>query len=271
MSPPPNTILIATFCEYMTQRSFSPFTIKRRTSSLSSFARYIAPMHLAQVEGDHVMSWVGTLRSARTKHAYRSDLGAFYSWATKRKVVRRNPVDDTDAIRVPKGLPRPAPIEAIPSIIAMATDDHLRLALAFAAYAGLRRSEIAHITTDDVQFGDHPMIAVRNGKGSKDRFVPMHPELVRMLSTRRPSGLLVPISVDQLGRRSSDHMRALGYDCTLHQLRHAFGTELARVTRGNVIAVGRAMGHESANTTLNYVGWDGGNWSALFGRMFKAA
>lgn len=269
--PTSNTVLIEAFCAYMAQRSFSTFTIKRRTSSLSSFARYINPMSLTQVEGDHVMSWVGTLRSARTKHAYRSDLGAFYSWSTKRKVTKRNPVDDTDPIRVPKGLPRPAPIEAIPSIIRLANDDHLRLALAFAAYAGLRRSEIAHITTDDVQLHGQPMVMVRLGKGGKDRVIPMHPELHAMLSVRRPSGLLVPISVDQLGRRASDHMRSLGYDCTIHQLRHSFGTELARVTNGNVTAVGLAMGHESANTTLNYIGWNGGDWADMFGRMFKAA
>ena len=266
-----NMQLIALFCTYMAGRAFSPHTIKRRTSSLSSFSRFIAPMSLVDVESDHVESWVTTLSAPRTRHAYRSDLSAFYAWAAKRKVVATNPVDDTDPIRVPKGLPHPVPPVAVPGIITAAEDPHLRLALMLAAFAGLRRAEICALTTDDYQLHPTPVLVVRNGKGGKDRQVPLHPALAAALARRHTQGRLVPWSPDGLGRRARAHLHACGYDASIHALRHSFGTELARVLKGNVVAVGRAMGHEKADTSLQYIGWNGGEWGQMFGEMYGPA
>lgn len=266
-----NTQLISLFCAYMAGRAFSIHTIRRRMSSLSSFSNFIAPMGLADVESDHVEGWVATLRAPRTKHAYRSDLSAFYAWATKRKVIAANPVVDTDPIRVPKGLPHPVPPTAVPGVIAAANDPTLRLALMLAAYAGLRRAEICALTTDDFQLVPAPMLVVRNGKGGKDRQVPLHPALAVALARRRVQGEMVPWSPDALGRRARQHLHACGYDASIHALRHSFGTELARVLKGNVVAVGKAMGHEKADTSLQYIGWSGGDWAPLFGEMYGAA
>jgi len=262
---------IVLFCAYMAGRSFSDHTIRRRTSSLSSFARFIAPMDLAQVEGAHVEEWIATLGAPRTRHAYRSDLSAFYTWATKRKVVACNPVADTDPIRVPKGLPRPVPIDAVPGIIEACDDPSLRLALALAAFAGLRRSEICNLTTDDFQLHGAPTLVVRGGKGSKDRVVPLHPMLVGAIQRRRfTQGKLFTWSPDVLGRRAADHMKRLGYDCSLHQLRHSYGTEMARVFDGNLVAVGRAMGHANPSTTIGYVGWSGGDVGGRMSGLYVA-
>lgn len=260
--------LIELFCAYMAGRSFSPHTIKRRTSSLSSFARFIAPMRLEDVESDNVEEWTATLGAARTRHAYRSDLSAFYAWAVKRKVVAVNPVDGTDPIRVPKGLPHPVPPNAVPTIIAATDDPTLRLALMLAAYAGLRRAEICALTTDDYQLHPTPMLVVRNGKGGKDRQVPLHPALAAALGRRTVQGRLVPWTPDKLGRVARAHIHACGYDYSLHACRHTFATELARVTKGNVIVISKALGHEKADTSMQYIGWSGGDWSPLFGEMY---
>lgn len=265
-----NTQLIQLFCTYMAGRAFSVHTIKRRLSSLSSFAKFIAPMSLTDVESDHVESWLTTLSAPRTKHAYRSDLAAFYTWAAKRKVTGSNPVTDTDPIRVPKGLPHPVPPSAVPGLITAATDPHLRLALMLAAYAGLRRAEICALTTDDYQLHPAPMLTVRNGKGGKDRHVPLHPELAKALARRRTQGPLIPWTPDKLGRLARAHLHACGYDHSLHAVRHSYATEMYRITK-DIVAVGRAMGHTKADTTLQYVGWAGSDWSTLFGQMYGPA
>lgn len=253
-----NANLIDQFTEYQRARAFSEHTITRRQSSLRSFCRFVAPLKLGEVSGLDVEEGVGTPRTPRTRHAYRSDLSAFYRWATRRRLAGSNPVAETDPVKVPKGLPRPIPIHAVPILIAAAPMP-LRLALALAAYAGLRCAEIAALTTDDIQLHGTPLLVVRGGKGAKDRVVPLHPELVALLAERRTQGRLVAWTPAHLGKRASAHMRRHGYNCTLHQARHSFGTELARVLDGNVVAVGRLMGRSSPNTTQGYIGWAGGD------------
>jgi len=54
-------------------------------------------------------------------------------------------------------------------------------------------------------------------------------------------------------------------------IRHAYGTELARVLDGNVVAVGRAMGHSSPQTTMGYIGWNGGDTVERMGHIYDVA
>lgn len=262
--------LIALFLAHLAARSLSAATIKRRTTSLGSFGRWMAPASITTATGPDVEEWLSTFAAARTRAAYRADLAAFFRWAQRRQVVERSPVTDTDPIRVPRSLPRPIPPALVPGIVAAAPMP-LRLGLALAAYAGLRRAEIVAVTSSDVQLSPEPVIAVRNGKGGKDRIVPLHPVLVEMLADVRADGSrLVPMGYDVLGRAAAEHLERMGVGGTLHQLRHSFGTEMARVLRGNLIAVGALMGHDSPSTTQGYVGWGGGETAAAVREAFAA-
>ena len=262
---------ITQYLEHLAVRMMSIDTIRRRRTSLTGFARWCAPMSITEAGAVDIEHWLATKRAAQTRASYRSDLSAFYTWAIRRKIITSSPIDDTDPIRVPTGLPRPVPPDAVPSIIA-AADPPLDLALAIAAYAGLRRSEIVALTLADVQLYGDPVVIVRSGKGGKDRIVPMHHELRRLLEQHRPAGgRLVPLNRDALGRHASRHLRRCGYNATLHQLRHSFGTEAARVLEGNVVAVGHLMGHASPSTTRRYIGWNGGDTAARLARLYDVA
>ena len=249
--------LIELYLTHIAGRAFSEFTIRRRRGSLARFAAFIHPTPLVLADGAIIEEWLQQFGAARTKHAYRSDLAAFYSWGVRRHILDSSPVNDTDPIRVPKGTPRPVPPAQVRLVINCATDDTLRLALALAAYAGLRRSEITHLSTDDISLAtDPPQLVVRNGKGGKDRIVPVHPSLAVLLAACR-QGRVVPWTADSLGRRASAHIRACGFNNTIHNLRASFGTELSRVTKGNVMLVKELMGHASAETTTLYIGLAG--------------
>lgn len=146
----------------------------------------------------------------------------------------------------------------------------MKLALALAAYAGLRRAEIVALTADDVSLhSDPPTLVVRDGKGGRDRLVPLHPKLVMMLSSSR-AHRYVPILAETLGAKAAEHMRSHGWDYTIHQLRATFATELARATKGNVVLVSKMLGHSSIQTTMGYVGWTGGEGGAAVAAMYAA-
>lgn len=261
---------VLAFRRYQQVRALSPKTIRRRGVSLNQFAAWIAPLPLIEATGDLIDEWLGTFVSPATRRAYRSDLMAFYVWAAKRDMCA-NPVVRTDSIRVPKGLPRPVPASHLGVILSTAAPD-VRLMVALAAYAGLRRSEIAALDAVDIDLtSEAPTLAVRAGKGNKDRVVPIHPQLAKVLRGCPKHGPVVGVTAGTVGQKVAAHLRSLGVDATAHKLRATFGTELARATEGNVILIARMMGHEDISTSMTYVGWSGGPGAAAIGAMYPQA
>lgn len=260
--------LLSTYTRHQQTRGFSPATIRRRTVSISALARWITPLDLQNATTDLIEEWLGTFPRSSTRRAYRADLAAFYGWAVRRQLVTRNPMDAIDPVRVPKALPRPIAAHLIPTIIATA-DPLTATIIALAAYAGLRRTEIANLDGDDI-CGQPTLLIVRDGKGGKDRAIPLHPELAKIIG-RPHSGRVVPLSSAQIGRRASEHLRSYGIDATLHQARHTFGTEAARASRGDLLVVGELMGHQSPSTTIRYTQLLAGRTHATVAAMFDTA
>lgn len=93
--------------------------------------------------------------------------------------------------------------------------------------------------------------------------------LVEMLGARRPSGRYLNVSPDWVSRAVRQHMLNSGIDSSIHKLRHTFITELMRITKGNLSAVMPIVGHEQADTTLGYSGWDGGEMWGDVAAMYQ--
>lgn len=261
---------VLAFRRYQQTRALSPRTIRRRSVSTNQFAAWIQPLPLLEVTGELVEEWLSIYAAPATRRAYRSDLMAFYTWAAKRGLCE-NPVLRTDSVKVPKPLPRPVPASYLTAILRAATPD-VRLMIALAAYAGLRRSEIAALDAGDIDLiSEAPTIAVRCGKGNKDRIVPVHPDLAALLRSAPKHGPVVGVAEGTVGVKIADHLRSLGIEATAHKLRHTFGTELARATEGNIILIASLMGHEDISTSMRYVGWAGGPGADAVAAMYPPA
>jgi integrase len=251
--------LLQAFVAYQQGRAFSGGTIRRRVSSLSSFLDFIHPSYAAEAGPTDVEEWLRGFKDPQTRYSYRSDLKIFYRWAVRRGIARDNPVDDTDPPRLPKRLPRPLQPADLSAALA-AADGDVQLMMMLGAFAGLRVSEIARLATADLHMDRTPAVMlVKQGKGRKDRVVPLHPALVSRLRGTTV-GYIFPsgtghVHPGTVTRRVGNVLHMVGIEATAHCLRHTFGTELARVARGNLVAVAQVMGHESVNTTNGYVGW----------------
>lgn len=265
--------LVDSYCDYQRSRGFSPRTVERRRTAIEGFRRHLRPTELHEATAVDVEDWLLTKPSPKTRHAYRSDLRQFYGWGIRRAGFVINPVDDTDPIKVPRALPRPIGPEVHKAL--MLGTLRTRRMVGLGLYAGLRCAEIAALDASDVwTHQDPPILIVRNGKGGKDRIVPVHPHLVELLEGAPRSGYLFPglggvghVTAGSVSAMLSRHFKRCGIVATPHQLRHTFGTELARQAKGNLVAVASAMGHGSTNTTMLYVGWDG-SAAELVRRMF---
>lgn len=139
------------------------------------------------------------------------------------------------------------------------------LALLLTAYsAGLRVSEIANLTKDDIDSA-RMVIHVRCGKGRKDRMVPLSPVLLPLL--REVWRMDQPQSHIFIGRdrtraistatiaavcRGAAHKAGLKKRVTPHVLRHTFATHhLEAGTDLRTLQI--MMGHSSLTTTSRYL------------------
>jgi len=259
--------MIEAFAHHQRTRGFSAQTVRRRTNTLHSFERFLAPANLGDATLAHIEEWLSTKPAARTRHAYRSDLRVFYAWAVKRNLLDTNPAALTDSIKVPKALPRPIGSEVHTALLV--GSQRARRMVALELFAGLRSSEVAVLDCSDI---GHGVIVVRDGKGGKDRVIPMHPVLAEMLDGIPGSGRLFtragrPISSSAVARVIAHQFERCGISATPHQLRHTFGTELARATNGNLVAMADLMGHSSTETTRGYTGW-AANMSETIASMY---
>lgn len=259
--------LVLEWCAYQRMRGFSPQTVKRRRWSAGEWLKHVggdleagSPLEIERF----LARWDAPL----TRHAVLSDIHLLYGWAITRELLTcQDPTRLVDPVRKPKRIPTPIPAPEVRRLIEN-TCRPVQTMVMLGAMAGLRVMEIAALHGPDVSH-HHQTITVRDGKGGKDRVVPMAPELADVLGPT-PTGRYFPgLSSDGVSYRIRTQLRRNGISGRPHDLRASFGTELARLSGGNLVLVARLMGHDSMETTKRYIGWmpEGAD---LVGRLFAA-
>lgn len=250
--------MIDDFLAHLQFRHFADKTLRRRCTTLRRFERFLVPRPIVNATSADVEEFLSMHHAPATRHAYRSDLRTFYAWAVTRGLLESSPAATIESVKVPKCLPRPIAPEL--ALAALTYGPRVtRQMVGCALFAGLRCCEVAALRGENVQTSI-PLLVVRNGKGGKDRSVPMHPMLVDLLDDVPASGLVFPnprngrqMLADTISSRITKHLRRGGINARPHQLRHTFGTELARASGGNMVLTAALMGHDSMSTTMGYV------------------
>jgi len=124
---------------------------------------------------------------------------------------------------------------------------------------GLRVEECSLVDVDDITINERSgSVLVRNGKGSKERSVPLNliarKALYEWVKVRTANtDQLFGISIRSLQRNVAELGRQIGVpDLTPHWLRYTFAKRLER--NGTPIAsIGDLLGHESIETTRRYL------------------
>ncbi|MHB8885966.1 MAG: tyrosine-type recombinase/integrase [Methylovirgula sp.] len=129
--------------------------------------------------------------------------------------------------------------------------------------AGLRVSELVALTSRDIDSA-RMVIAIRHGKGGKDRYVMLSEQLLAILRdywkrTKPPYWLFPgpdpsqPITTRSLQRACRAAAEAAGLDknVTVHTLRHSFATHLLE-QRVDIRVIQGLLGHRNINSTTRY-------------------
>ena len=139
-----------------------------------------------------------------------------------------------------------------------------RIVLALIYSAGLRVSEAVKLKLEDLDF-ERKTLIVRNGKGNKDRCLPLSVVITRGLHTYlrdfKPKTWL--FNSNKIGKQYStrsiqavmqQNLKKANIEKTasVHSLRHSFATHLLE-NGVNIVSVQALMGHAKIETTLVYL------------------
>lgn len=146
-----------------------------------------------------------------------------------------------------------------------------RVCLSTIYACGLRLSEGVHLQVKDLD-SDRQMVHVRQGKGAKDRYVPLPPPTLALLrryweTHRHPTWLFPaptkagvspttvnrPMSISGVQRAFKAALQESGVpkEATVHTLRHSYATHLLEAGV-NLRVIQAYLGHSSPQTTAIY-------------------
>ena len=184
-------------------------------------------------------------------------------------------------IAEPQVLPIVLARSEVHSLLGALTEPRFRTVLRLMYHCGLRVGEAVGIEVRDIHGRENPpRLHIRNGKGGKDRFVPIAPALVQELRDwwilhRNPTFLFpspgrgwadrtltlsqsmrhstAPMSVGavQMAYRLARAASGVNSASTTHSLRHSYATHL--LEEGvSLLQISKYLGHESIETTVIY-------------------
>lgn len=184
-------------------------------------------------------------------------------------------------ITEPELLPVVLSRSEVQALLTATTEPRFRTCLRLMYHCGLRVGETVSIRVRDIHGRENPpRLHIRNGKGGKDRYVPIAPAMVHELRrwwlthqnpeflfpgpgrpwadrSRSPSQVLAcskqPMSVSsvQMAYRLARAASGVNTASTTHSLRHSYATHL--LEEGvSVRQISQYLGHESLDTTVIY-------------------
>lgn len=274
-------ILSQKFYDYSAYiKGYSKPTIKRYRQVINYYCEYAKVENTDQITNDNVRAlfYYGRTEkqwSPNTFICYHKSLVVFFRWCVKENYLSTNPAEDIEVPKLYKRLPPKLNRQDALRLLEVAynypykyTFLRYRNHAVFATFilAGMRKKELLNLKLTDVDI-DNLSIFINQGKGSKDRVVPicytLAETLKRYLKERNRLKKTCPEFFTSLNRnigftetgikRLVETMRkASGLDFTIHKLRHTFAT-LMLEGGCDIYSLSKMMGHNDIKTTTIYL------------------
>jgi len=281
--------LVRRYLDWMRVMNFCATTLRARTSQLNAFAAWCGARGLTQPRQttktiiELYQRHIAGARSngARVRLSTCAQLGrlsavrGFFKWLARKRKIRFSPAADIDLPRMEQRLPKNVlshgQIERILSLPDVTCPLGLRdRAMLETFYStGLRRSELTAVSLDEL-FPERGLLIVNQGKGKKDRVVPIGTRALlwidRYLSKARP--LLVgrkkreklfvsvrgeAISPTAVSIMVRDYLNQAGIRTrgACHMFRHSMATAMLE-NGADIRYIQEMLGHADLKTTQIY-------------------
>jgi len=267
---------IQEFEESLIRRGLSSETLRGYRMDVHQFSNWLAavfngPVLIDEITIKHLEGFVGFLSNERncqpsSVNRKLNVLSVFFQCMVKKKHLLENQLEDFERMKVLDKERIFLSKEEVESIIQAIDHPVIHFFIMTMAYTGIRVNECIHLTLKDVDFESN-CVRVINGKGGKNRVVPMNPQLKQQLhlylAEHRPeTDSLFFFALSKTGTVSAQYInKTLKLACkkkgiekhvTSHILRHSFASYLVQKDT-HVAVIQRLLGHASLKTTSIYL------------------
>lgn len=246
------------------EKNYSTHTVNAYKTDLNQFFNF-TNKKIEEINKSDILSFLKYLKeneySSTTSNRKLASIKSFYRYLLVEGLINVNPAELVESAKIEDTLPRTVSLEEYELIMSAIDnlEDKALIELIFAT--GIRREEVVTLKKDCFDF--HAGILKVNGKGKKERMIPIIPEIIPntvLWLEQHDSEWVFPSKinksepytvrwVNKVIRKWADKVGL--HDITPHSFRHAFGTYLYE-NNADIKAIQEMMGHESIDTTNIY-------------------
>lgn len=261
-------------------RGYSKATIRRYKYVITLYCRFAKIDHVSDINYDNVRALFFYGRTQRqwktaTFIVFYKSLSVFFKWCIDEKYMDTNPIEGIEKPRLEKRLPPKLTKHDALFLLEIVdnypyTNKFLRYRnhamFALFIFAGLRLNELLKLRYTDVDI-PNLTVFINQGKGNKDRIVPISAALVQNLEKylaerkriNKTCAAFFASSTRNCAFTESGMKRlvlkireASGLQFTIHKLRHTFAT-LMLEGGCDIYSLSKMMGHSDIKTTTIYL------------------
>jgi integrase/recombinase XerC len=259
-------------------QNYSPKTLRAYGDDLQQFLGWAErnrvdwdnPRRFSRVDIEGFMSYLaGQQMSGVTRVRKLAAIRKFFTFLEENTIIAGNPAITVKGARREQKEPGILYKEQYKALLYEASDNIRDYAIIMTfLQTGIRLSELVNLQVDDVDF-EHRALTVRQGKGKKDRQIPLVDEAVKALRNYlryRNTELILDDDIFFLAKNGTSlcvssvkytvakYVKKAGIrkKVSVHTLRHTFGAHKADKHMG-IATLQELMGHKKKETTLKYI------------------
>jgi site-specific recombinase XerD len=266
------------FLRALQGQNFSPKTLRAYGDDLHQFLAWVeknrvdfdVPTRFTRGDIEGFMQYLAAKRmTGVTRVRKLAAIRKFFAFLEENSILAANPAHTVKGARREEKEPNILYKEQYKALLYEASDNIRDYAIIQTfLQTGIRLSELANLRIDEVDM-EHRILTVRQGKGKKDRQIPLVDDVVKALRNYlryRNTQLIVDDEILFLAKNGTSlnvstvkytvakYVKKAGIrkKASVHTLRHTFGAHKADKNM-SLATLQELMGHKKKETTLKYI------------------
>jgi integrase/recombinase XerD len=250
------------------EKGHSKNTLLAYKNDIGGYIDYLKDLGISPEKAlrHHIMDYLLSKRksiSISSTARLLASIKSFYKFMILDDMINENPAEDIDSPKLPENLPVVLTNDEIDRLLRSADTKKDSLILELFYATGMRVSEIINLKLEDIDFDDGWIRIF--GKGSKERFVPIGKNILKMIKQYKKDKELTPVSFIFSGKKGKNMTREgiwkiikkyavkadINKNVTPHTLRHTFATHLLE-NGADLRTIQELLGHSNIDTTQIY-------------------